>query len=159
MLGYLVLIAIPIILGIFFSGDADFLLYILPKEPVNAFQNQVVWVVGASSGIGAQLAEDFAKSGAQVIISARRVEMLAALASEIAEKFPQAPAVHVLPLDVTARHQHEPTFQLILQKYKKLDVVVLNAGQSQRNQAKDAPFEDTLKVYFFQFFLLLFLFY
>lgn len=149
----LLVVAVAIaIVGIFFAGDADILLYLAPKEPEKAFQGQTIWIVGASSGIGASLAYDFAQSGAQVIVSARRVEMLQELAANIHEKHPSAPAVHVLPLDVTDYTAHAAAVEAVIAKFSRLDMVVLNAGQSQRNLAADAPFEDTYKVnlpYFF----------
>ena len=65
-----------VIIGIFLSIDTDFPLYILPNPPENAFEDKVVWITGASSGIGASLANDMARVGAQVIISARREDKL-----------------------------------------------------------------------------------
>eukprot|EP01036_Dinobryon_divergens_P014873 gene14873-20113_t len=49
--------------------DADILVYLLPKLPENAFENKVVWITGASSGIGASLAQVMTQAGARVIIS------------------------------------------------------------------------------------------
>lgn len=143
MLVYLAVAALVALLGIFFASDADLKLYLSPPLPENAYKGQTVWIVGASSGIGASLAKDFAKAGAQVIVSARRVEMLEKLASEVAQTAPSSPPVHVAPLDVTNYDAHAAVVESIYAKFGKIDVLVLNAGQSQRNLAVDAPFEDT----------------
>ncbi|HXW60459.1 MAG TPA: SDR family NAD(P)-dependent oxidoreductase, partial [Myxococcota bacterium] len=47
------------------------------------FKDQVVWITGASSGIGAALAEEFVKEGAIVALSARREDRLQALADTL----------------------------------------------------------------------------
>ena len=61
------------------------------------FQNKVVWITGASSGIGEAVAKAFSAEGAVVIISSRRREELerVKLSCEDSDK------VHVFPLDLT----------------------------------------------------------
>ena len=58
--------------------DADLLLYITPDVlPENSnLKDKTVWVVGASSGIGAQISNDLCKLGANVILSSRRENKL-----------------------------------------------------------------------------------
>lgn len=146
MMVYLAVAALAAIAGIFFASDADLKLYLTPQLPDNAYKGQTVWIVGASSGIGASLAKDFAKAGAQVIVSARRVEMLEKLASEVGQIAPSSPPVYVLPLDVTDYEAHASAVDSIYKTFGKIDVLVLNAGQSQRNLAVDAPFQDTEKL-------------
>jgi hypothetical protein len=68
-------VLLGVYLSVFLIMDADFFSTILTSlnyKP-NAFHGQVVWITGASSGIGAQLAKDLANEGAQVILSARYV--------------------------------------------------------------------------------------
>lgn len=125
--------------------DADLLLFLLPKYPAQAFSGQVVWIIGASSGIGAYLAADFASTGAQVVLSARRVEMLEDLAKEIQSKHPSAPVPLVLPLDATNYEAHEPALQVVLSKFGRVDQLALNAGIGQAQEALTTPFEDTQK--------------
>jgi len=62
---------------------------------MTAVQDKVVWITGASSGIGAALAEVFAKQGAHVILSGRRVEAL----EEVAR--PLGGDTCILPFEVT----------------------------------------------------------
>jgi hypothetical protein len=84
--------------------DADFLLYIMPfKEANNGvgqhFTKDVVWITGASSGIGKSLAFDMMREGAIVVISARNATALTEVAAECKTLHGRAPVT--LPLDVT----------------------------------------------------------
>jgi short-subunit dehydrogenase len=140
--------------AIFLASDADLPLILLPNPPAKANAGKVVWIVGASSGIGAYLAEDYCRDDANVIISARRVNQL----EEIAEKCAKASGTNkmplVLPLDITNYDEHEPAFKKIISTYGKIDVLVLNAGSGQRNLAVDTPFsvtENIMKLNFFSF--------
>ena len=80
------------------------------------------------------------KSGAQVVISARRDNMLVSVAKEC-EKFGLKPVV--LPLDVTVATQAKEAYDSIIAKYGRIDSVVLNAGRSQRNLAVDTSLDET----------------
>ena len=64
------------------------------NAPIRDWQGQRVWLMGASSGIGAALARTLAAAGARVALSARRAERVAALAGEL-------PGALVLPCDAT----------------------------------------------------------
>lgn len=86
------------------------------------FSNQVVWITGASSGIGASLAKAFIKEGAIVALSARRVDRLTELAEELGEN------AHVYPLDVQKKALVEKVAETIATDLGKIDVVVANAG-------------------------------
>lgn len=135
-----------LVLGIFFASDADFFLYLLPAQSAKAYADKVVWIVGASSGIGASLAEEFAKSGAKVAISARRVDMLQSLAQKIQTESPDAPAVLIVPLDVTNIAAHDSALQQVIAAFGRIDYLILNAGQSQRNTGLTAPLDDTKRL-------------
>ena len=141
MLGRLCIIITIAVLAIFFKSDCDLYLFLLPKPPVQAFQGQVVWITGASSGIGASLAADFAKSGAQVVISARRHDRLVEVANKCSQDGGIPPMI--LPMDVTDLKSHEQAVKTVIDKFGKIDVLVLNAGRSQRNLAIDTDMSDT----------------
>lgn len=146
LFNYMIIPLAVMSLGIFFASDADFLLYLLPAQPAKAYADKVVWIVGASSGIGASLAEEFAKSGAKVAVSARRVDMLQSLAQKIQTEAPDAPAVLVVPLDVTDIAAHDAALQQVVSAFGRIDYLILNAGQSQRNLGLTAPLEDTRRL-------------
>jgi NAD(P)-dependent dehydrogenase (short-subunit alcohol dehydrogenase family) len=89
------------------------------------FKDQVVWITGASAGIGRYLALEFAAQGAKLAISARREDKLAALQAEL-EKL-GAPTLSV-PCDVADDAQIEAAAAAIVKHFGKLDVAVANAG-------------------------------
>lgn len=101
------------------------------------FDQQVVWITGASSGIGAALAEAFSRQGASVILSARRADELEKVRARCAR-----PADHlVLPLDMAAGGETGDEFNRsvadVLARYGRIDVLVNNAGISQRSLVAD----------------------
>ena len=126
----------------FFTSDCDMALYVLPFSNSNAEHNgKVVWVTGASSGIGASLAKDFTMAGANVIISARRVAELEAIAKECATL--GAKSVKVVPLDVTDHKAQQAAYDQIIQEFGRVDTLVLNPGRTQRALALDTSIEST----------------
>jgi hypothetical protein len=95
------------------------------------FRGRAVVVTGASSGIGRQLAVDFAGRGASVVISARRREELAetARACEAA-----GGTVEAMVGDVAERAFVEGMAVRAVERFGRLDVVVNNAGVSKHKQ-------------------------
>ncbi len=96
-----------------------------------SFAAKVVWITGASSGIGEALALALLEQGAEVILSGRRVEALQALA----ERAPQRALV--LPFEST---DYERLPALVEQAWAwrgRIDLLVNNAGVSQRSLALD----------------------
>jgi short-subunit dehydrogenase len=92
-----------------------------------------VWVTGASSGIGAALAECLARRGARLVLSARREDALCHVRNRCAH-----PDRHrVLPLDLEQPDSLPATARTLLDEIGRLDVLVNNAGISQRSLARD----------------------
>lgn len=95
------------------------------------FENKVVWITGASSGIGAALAEAFAAEGAKLVLSARRRDELEKIAAKCGGD------VFVLPLDLSKADTLEGLTQQVLARFGAVDVMVHNGGISQRSLVKD----------------------
>jgi NAD(P)-dependent dehydrogenase (short-subunit alcohol dehydrogenase family) len=103
------------------------------------FQGQVVLITGASSGIGAALAREFAREGAQIVLMARRAERIDALAGELSSGGQRALAITA---DVTRDGDPERAVALARSQFGRLDVVVANAGFSVGGRFADLTLED-----------------
>ena len=133
-----------------FCTDCDLALRFLPySSKDNSFANKTIWITGASSGIGASLAEELTAGGAQVIISARRLSQLESVADKCAAVGlrPMILAFDALDLD-----EHDKAFQSIVDKFGGVDVLVLNAGRAQQALAMDIPLTDTRQLFELNFF-------
>lgn len=95
---------------------------------------ELIWITGASQGIGKALALEYARNGCTVAISARGEEKLQQVAQE-AENLPGR--ICVLPCDVTDKAQIESALQQLIQEEKLPDRVILNAGTHQPMAARE----------------------
>ncbi|WP_303290462.1 SDR family oxidoreductase [Marinobacter sp. SS5-14b] len=99
--------------------------------------SQTVWITGASSGIGEALALQFAKDGAGLVLSARREDELKRVADRCVEAGLPEDHILVLPLDVTQWDALPGAVQTVLDRFGAVDLLVNNAGVSQRSLCKD----------------------
>ena len=88
-------------------------------------KDQVVLITGASAGIGAALAREYAGRGASVVLTARRTDKLEALAAELRQGGTRA---LVVAADVTRDGDLEQAVARTLAEFGRLDVVLANAG-------------------------------
>lgn len=100
-------------------------------------KDRVVWITGASSGIGEALALELARRGARLVISARRAERLEALRL----RCPDPARVAVLPLDVAETERAEARVADALVPFGRVDVMVHNAGITQRSRVAETSME------------------
>lgn len=98
-----------------------------------AFAGQVVWITGASSGIGAALARTLAAQGAQLILSGRNEAALARIASQCGNAL-------VLPFEATDYAAAAQAADRAWGWQGHVDMLVNNAGISQRSLALDTAF-------------------
>lgn len=95
------------------------------------FRNKLVWITGASSGIGEHLAYAFSKAGARLILSSRNEKELA----RVREGCAKTTEVYLVPMDVAALDTIPVIVEDVLQKIGPIDILVNNAGISQRDLA------------------------
>lgn len=100
------------------------------------FSGQVVWITGASSGIGEALAVAFAQAGAKLVLSARRQDELERVAAKCT-----GAEVLVLPMDLSKNEGFEQLVAQVNARFGRVDVVVHNGGISQRSLVKDTAME------------------
>ena len=99
----------------------------MPRRPPRpeSLSRPVVWVVGASSGIGREIARSFAAVGATVCVSGRRAARLESLRREIVSAGGRAFSV---PFDVSDPRKSAAAFNVVRRKAGPVDVLVNNAG-------------------------------
>jgi dehydrogenase/reductase SDR family member 7B len=105
-------------------------------------RDQVVWITGASSGIGEALAIEMVKRGARVIASARRIDRLEAL-----KRRSGAPdRVAVVPMDVALTDRAAGYVAAARACFGPIDVLVHNAGIGQRSIAEETGLDIDRRV-------------
>lgn len=102
------------------------------------FSHKVVWITGASSGIGEALAAQCATKGAKLVLSARNEAELNRVAVTCREN--GANDVFVLPMDVSQHDSLNALAQQVLSQYGQVDLLINNAGVSQRSFCIDTDF-------------------
>lgn len=105
----------------------------------SVFKNKVVWITGGGSGLGEALAYRFAKQGAKVAISGRRVERLEHVIDEIRAKGGFGLA---LPCDVTEEASVAAAVEQIVQTWGRLDVAIANAGFGVGGKVEELSADD-----------------
>ena len=88
--------------------------------------NKIVLITGASSGIGEGCARKFASEGAKLILNARSVDKLEALAQDLKAKY--GTECYVLPFDVRNRKAALAALESLPEEWQGIDVLINNAG-------------------------------
>ena len=110
---------------------------------------KTIWITGASSGVGEGMARVFHREGADIIISARREAEL----DRVKNSCTDGPgSVTVLPFDIADMAEVEEAASMVLRDFKRLDVLVNNAGISQRALAQETVLDVDRRVMEVDFF-------
>ena len=100
---------------------------------------KVIWITGASSGIGRALAIKFANEGWSVAASARRESLLQEL-NKINEN------IYSFPLDVTNIDQCKTVFKNIIEKFKNIEISIFGTGMHDPKSEKEFNLEKIRKI-------------
>ena len=105
---------------------------------------KVVWLTGASSGIGEAVAYELAKKGAKLILSARRTEELERVKGNCAAAAQQH--IKILPVDLAQPETLQLSAGVAIQLFGHIDILINNGGISQRSLAKDTLMDVDRKI-------------
>jgi short-subunit dehydrogenase len=106
---------------------------------MSKFDNKVIWITGASSGIGEALAYEFAKHGAKLILSARRKEELERVKGNCIAA--SHAFIRILPIDLSEASTLHLSTQAAVQLFGHIDILINNGGISQRSLAKETALD------------------
>ncbi len=105
---------------------------------IKSYKDKVVWITGASSGIGEALVEQFAKEGAIVIASSHEPEEL----ERVKEKYKSiSENIHTVVFNLGKPEEVTKAAEQVLKEFGKVDVLMNNGGISQRALAIESPIE------------------
>ncbi len=103
------------------------------------YSGKVVVITGASSGIGEQSAEEFAKLHANIILVSRNEEKLQKVATKLSK---YKTNVFVYACDVSQKNQVETMRKIVIEKFGTVDVLVNNAGFGIHNTVSEMKIEE-----------------
>ena len=99
--------------------------------------NKIVWITGASSGIGAELAKIYSHRGIKLILSSRNVRALERVKSEC--YYPEN--IKILPIDLNDFYAAPALVKKAYNIFGRIDILINNAGVSQRSLIVDTQFD------------------
>lgn len=107
------------------------------------YKDKIIWITGASSGIGEALVKKLASLGTQLIISSRRKEELERVKRECGTN---GEKIVILPIDLSIPRQVEKISEEALKIFEKIDILINNGGISQRSLATETSIEVDRKI-------------
>ncbi len=103
---------------------------------MSILNEKVIWITGASSGIGEALVYVCANEGAKLVLSARREEELKRVANN--SKL-DANNILILPLDLEHTENIDEKVNQVIQKFGRIDVLINNSGMGHRTKVVNTP--------------------
>lgn len=119
----------------FKKADADLILLFYEKygKPIDSLKGKVVWITGASSGIGQSLAIDLASVGVKLALSGTNEERLQETKNQcLASGKTKEDDIFLIPFSINEFSIHETCVKKVLDYFGTIDILVNNAGRTQR---------------------------
>lgn len=104
---------------------------------MSIFKNKVIWITGASSGIGEELAKQLAQVGGLLVLSARSVEKL----EDLQKSLPNSDKHLVIPMDLADNGGFDALAKQVVDKFGSIDYVFNSGGISQRAEAHETTID------------------
>ena len=101
------------------------------------FKDKVVWITGASSGIGESMAVQVANEGGKVVLSARTESKL----QELKAKLQNSEYHLIIPLDLEKSGNFEDLVKQVKDHFGRIDFLFNNGGKSQRSEVHETPLD------------------
>ena len=112
-------------------------------DKMEKWSNSVAVVTGASSGIGAAIAQKLVKNGLTVIGLARRVERIEKMAKSLES---EKGRLHGFKCDLTKRDEIQKVFETIDKKFQPISILINNAGIARKASLIDGPIHELREV-------------
>lgn len=106
------------------------------------FKRKIVWITGASSGIGEAVALALVEQGATVIASSSNPEKLEKSRTKAADP----DRFFVVPMDLAQPESIEAAARKVMEQFGRVDILINNAGISQRSTVLETPIENDRKI-------------
>ncbi|XP_071963239.1 dehydrogenase/reductase SDR family member 7-like isoform X1 [Antedon mediterranea] len=126
------------------DGDLTLMFYDKINPDGDNLSGKVVWLTGASGGIGEHIAYKLATKGCKIVLSARRESELKRVQDNcINDHGAKGGDIWILPLDLTDFESHRQLAQDVISRFGKIDILINNGGVSQRSLGVNATLEVT----------------
>ena len=113
------------------------------------YTDKVVWITGATSGIGEALAYKFANENAKLVLSSRRMDELERVQNKCLLICKDC---IIIPLDLSKSDNFNELVSKVINTFGRIDLLMNNGGISQRSFIKDTPVDIDRKVFEVNFF-------
>lgn len=109
---------------------------------MSSFHDKIVWVTGASSGIGEEVCRQLDLLGAKLVLSARSIDKLEQLKASLTHE----DAHTVIQLDLAENDNFDELVDRVIEKYGRIDYLFNSGGISQRSEAAHTSMEVDRKI-------------
>lgn len=112
----------------------------LVNKKIKTFQNKVVVITGASSGLGLNIAKEFIKENAKVSLCARRI-------NKLKKNYQNKKNVFFQKIDVSSEKNIKKFLTNTIKKFGRIDILINNAGTAKSSNVENIKYKDLKKTF------------